>query len=164
MSTRLWIAAAAIALFAPVRSSLAAAPVFDGGIAGLELAPQSVAGAAIFIFEYRGLVNGRTRSGWGWIAVNHGELPADLEDDPAPIFGGIGEIYIGLQRFKVDINGGFLTLIDVNDPDVFDDDFGVMLSVDIANLLKQSREHEFGGVLSHEPLIPTIIGELAPAP
>lgn len=163
MSSRLWIAAAVIALFAPVRSSLAAPPVFDGGIAGLELAPQSIAGAAIFIFEYRGQVNGRSRSGWGWIAVNHDELPA-AEGDSAVIFGGVGEIYIGLQRFKVNVNGGFLTLIDLNDPDVFDDDFGVFLSVDIANLFKQSREHEFDGVLSHEPLIPTIVGALAPAP
>jgi hypothetical protein len=164
MSTRLWIAAAVIALFAPVRSSLAAAPVFNGGIGGLEIAPQSVAGAAIFLFEYRGQVNGRTRSGWGWIAVKHDELPTELGDPPALIFDGIGEIYIGLQRFKVDVNGGLLALIDANDPDVFDDDFGVMLSVDISNLLKQSREHEFEGVLSHEPLIPTIVGTLVPAP
>jgi hypothetical protein len=164
MSTRrLWIVAVAIALFAPVRSSFAAAPTFDGGIAGLELAPQSVAGAAIFIFEYQGQVNGRPRTGWGWIAVNHDELPAE-PGTSAVIFGGIGEIYIGVQRFKIDVNGGLLTLIDLNDPDVFDDDFGVLLSVDISNRQKQSRAHDFEGVLSHEPLIPTIVGALVPSP
>jgi hypothetical protein len=162
MSARLGIAAVLIAVLASFSSTRAAEPLLDGRIRGLELAPQSLAGAAIFLFAYEGDVNGRSRKGLGWIAVQHDELPDELTDPPAAILDGFGEIYIGLRILEVEVNGGALELTDLNEPDVFDDNFNVTLSVDICNLLGQCAEHTFAGELSHVPAIPTIQGTLVP--
>ena len=144
----------------------AAPPTFQGGIAGIELCPQSVCGAAIFIFEYQGLVDGRLRDGWGWMAMNHDDLPDQLFGVSA-ITGGEGAIYIGHRRYRVSVNGGVLVLIGINNPFIFDDDFAVLVSIDICKSKRQCREHAFGnflqpGILSHQTLIPTIIGPLTP--
>jgi len=162
MSARLGIAAVVIVLLASLKTVHAAEPKFTGKISGLELAPQSVAGAAIFLFAYAGDVNGRVQKGIGWIAVKHDELPNELTDPPAAILGGTGEIYLGLRRFDIKVTGGSLELTDLNDPDVFDDDFSVSISVDIRNLLGQSGAHTFDGELSHVPPVPTIVGTLIP--
>lgn len=161
MSARTWIAALLVALLVPMTSAVAAAPAFDGDIEGLEVAPQSVLGAALFVFNFDGDFNGHHRHGWGWIAVNHDPLPV-IEGDTADIVGGYGAIYIGIRSFDIDVNGGLLQLIDTHDTEAFDDDFGVYLSLEICNFFDQCRDHEFTGVLSHQPLIPTIVGTLAP--
>ncbi len=161
MSVRPRLFTLCFALCLASQPAVAAPPVFDGGIDGLELAAQSTAGAAIFIFGYEGPVNGRTRHGWGWIAVNHEELPGDAGESSA-ITGGVGEIYIGFIRYQVSVTGGLLTLTNHNDPDVFDDDFDVVMNVGICNFFGQCGAHAFAGELSHVPLIPTIRGALLP--
>lgn len=162
MFRRICLSSVLIALLASVNAAVAAPPSFEGAINGRELLPQSLFGAALFVFEYRGLVDGRQRRGWGWIAVNHEELPAG-EGETALIAGGEGEIFVGFRRYDVDVNGGLLTLTDIKDPDVFDDVFGVQLSVDICRR-GECAEHLFDGELNHEPFIPTIIGGMTPAP
>jgi hypothetical protein len=161
MSARLCVLVLFAALLVPSGSASAAAPALDGRISGLELASQEMVGAAVFVFEYEGLVDGRVRRGFGWIAVNH-EALKDFVGGESRILGGVGEIIIGLKRFEIEVNGGLLTLIRDPDPDVFDDVFSVSLSVDICNRQGQCAEHTFDGVLSHETPIPTIIGDLSP--
>src|SRR5262245_14173586 len=141
MSARSCALVLLLALLVPASSASAAAPSLDGRITGLELASQEMVGAAVFVFEYEGLLDGRLRRGFGWIAVNHTALPETEDDDPALILGGFGEIVVGLRRFDIEVNDGLLPLIDAGDPDVFDDVFGVHLSVDICNRLGQCREH-----------------------
>jgi hypothetical protein len=154
MSARIWFAALLIGLLAPVTTAVAAAPALDGGVEGLEVAPQSVLGAALFVFNFDGDFNGHHRHGWGWIAINHDPLPT-ADDPTADINGGFGAIYIGLRRFDVEVQGGMLGFMTV-------DNFDVLLWVEICNAFDQCRDHEFMGVLSHEPLIPTIVGSLYP--
>jgi hypothetical protein len=142
-------------------TSCAAAPRMDGAIGGIELAPQSLVGAAVFVFEYHGVVNGKSRKGWGWVAVTHEDLPTDLFESSS-ITGGFGEIYIGLRRFDVEVYSGLLTLVDDHDTATFDDDFQVEFSVEISNVFGQAAAHGFEGLLSHVPFPPTIDGELMP--
>jgi hypothetical protein len=162
MSAKSLIAAALLTVLVPWNAARSATPILDGAISGIELAPQSIAGAAIFVFAFDGELNGRDRRGFGWIAVQHEELPDELTDEPAAILDGVGEIYIGLRRFDIDVAGGTLELSNLNDPDVFDDDFTVTLSVQICNFFGQCAEHTFAGELSHVPVIPTIDGTLVP--
>jgi hypothetical protein len=160
MSARSRVLALFLGLLVPLSSASAAAPRLDGLVTGVELASQAMVGAAVFVFEFEGLLDGKARSGWGWVAVNHEELP-DVVGETALIVGGVGEIFIGTRRFDVDVNGGLLALTDPGDPDVFDDVFGLLLSVDICNRQGQCRAHTFEGALSHETFIPTIAGELS---
>jgi hypothetical protein len=148
-----------VAVFAPL-TGRAAEPKLDGAIGGIELAPQSLVGAAVFVFDYRGLVDGRVRRGWGWMAITHEDLPTGGE--VAMITGGFGEIYIGLRRFDVDVYLGMLTLNSDHGTTAFDDDFDVYLSADISNFFGQTRAHDFHGLLSHKPFPPTIVGQLVP--
>lgn len=150
-----------LALFLQVRPAVAAAPQLDGHVSGIELAPQSLLGAALFVFDYHGFVNGKFRKGWGWMAVTHEDLPTDLYAS-SDITGGFGEIYIGFRRFDVEVNEGTLTLVDDHGTAAFDDDFEVLLSADISNFFGQTAAHDFEGLLSHEPFPPTIIGDLMP--
>ncbi|MGD9858251.1 MAG: hypothetical protein AB7U20_25195 [Planctomycetaceae bacterium] len=79
------------ALLAVSSMSVAAPPALYVQVGGLELLPQSLFGAALFIFEVRGEVDGVQRRGWGWVAVNHKPLPAG-EGDSSLIVGGQGAI------------------------------------------------------------------------
>jgi hypothetical protein len=150
-----------LTLLVSTGSASAAPPAFDGRITGIEVASQEMVGAAVFVFEYEGLVDGKIRRGLGWIAVNHQPLQEVLGGQSL-ILGGTGEIVVGLKRFDIEVNGGLLTNIDPGDPNVFDDVFSVQLSVNIRNPQGQRAEHTFEGVLSHETLIPTIAGDLSP--
>jgi hypothetical protein len=162
-SRTIFLAAAGLACLIIAAPAAAAPPELEGQISGIELAPQSLVGAAVFLFEYQGQVNGRDRKGWGWVAVVHQDLP-EMEGGFSFILDGSGEIYIGVQRFNLDVKGGLLTLVDDHDTPLFDDDFEILLSVDIRNRIGQSKNHLFDGVLSHVPFPPTIDGDLAPAP
>ena len=132
-------------------------PALNGRIDGVELAPQSIAGAAVFVFEYRGRVNGRSRNGWGWIAVDHQPL-----NDVSKIFGGEGEIYVGWERFRVRVTGGLLLLIAENNPAIFDDDFAVLLHAQISDWRGRRCDHVFKGLLTHAVFPPKIFGSLSP--
>lgn len=136
-------------------------PLLDGDITGIELAPQSLAGAAVFIFDFQGSVDGRNRRGWGFIAAKHADLPV-VEGESSRIEDGFGAIFIGFQWYRVDVNLGILTLVDDHDTPDFDDDFHIILPADIRGLFRGRREHVIEGVLSHVPFPPTIVGELSP--
>lgn len=138
----------------------AAPPVVSGQINGVELAPQYLFGSAVFVFQFRGTLDGRQKSGFGWVSVNHEELPTELGESSA-ITGGEGELLIGLTRLNVDVTGGSLTLIDPNNPNVFDDVFGVEMDVNICRN-GQCAAHVFQGPLDHDPFPPTIKGSLGP--
>lgn len=159
MTRRACLIAAALLVVPSV--SVAAPPVLRVQVGGLELLPQSLFGAALFIFEVRGEVDGVERRGYGWVAVNHQPLP-ETEGASAFIVGGEGEIYVGFRVYEVNVKGGLLTLTDIKDPATFDDEFSVLMDVDMTRR-GQTAAHRFAGVLDHEPFPPTIFGVLGPA-
>lgn len=160
MSRRIGLAAILLTLSFTARSAWAAPPALVGKVTGIELLPQSLFGSALFIFEYKGTVDGKSRSGLGWISVNHEPLPDSL-GETAAITGGEGAILVGLTRVRVDVNGGLLTLTDLKDSARFDDEFAVQLNVDLSRR-GETATHVFSGALDHEPFPPTIEGSLGP--
>ena len=50
-------------------------PVIEGNIAGVELCPQSICGAAVFAGDFIGEVNSRPARGVFWAGVEHDALP-----------------------------------------------------------------------------------------
>lgn len=139
--------ATSVALFVAVLSASStlygAPPALNVRVAGLELAPQSLAGAAIFVFQVDGEVNGRQRHGLGWIAVRHDALP-EMEGDTANVIVGKGAVYLGFRRYDVEVTGGQLVLTDAKKPEVFDDEFQVGLDVNIC-LGRDLRSPSFHG-------------------
>jgi hypothetical protein len=154
-----------VALWILANTSAAAPPAFeDVEVGGIELLPQSLFGAALFIFEVDGRIDGRPRSGWGWIAVNHVPLE-EIENFETDILGGEGEIWIGLRRYEVHVTGGELVLLDSKDPAIFDDLFAVRIEADLCRRAffwtpLECAPHVFEGLLDHEPFPPTIGGVL----
>lgn len=148
------------ALLLVTDAGVAAPPVFSADVSGIELAPQSIAGAAIFLFFVEGEIDGQFRRGLGWIAVNHELLP-EAEGESSAITGGSGAIWVGLRRYEVAVTGGELILFDAKDPDIFDDAFVANMTVAISRR-GESGEHLFMGLLDHEPFPPTIEGPLGP--
>ena len=154
-SLRILILTAVPAALLLAADSLAAAePQLNGRISGLELLPQSTFSGAVFLFEFRGTVDGVSRKGFGYAEVFHEDLP-----DPgatSAIVGGMGELYLGARRYVLLISGG--TLIGLNE-----DVFGLDINLLICGL-GRCVPHHFGGMLTHEVFPPVILGDLAPAP
>jgi hypothetical protein len=139
--------------------AVAASPRVHGKIVGIEICPQSVCGAAVFLFEFRGELNDRPARGFGWIAIVHEDLPApNAESD---ILYGTGVLTIGLHRLEIGAIGGHLygaDLIGEHGSDVF----GVDAALVICNRRGQCGSHVFEhGLLDHETLIPTIEGDVS---
>jgi hypothetical protein len=139
--------------------AVAASPRVNGTIAGIEICPQSVCGAAVFLFDFRGELNDRPARGFGWFAIVHQDLPAP--DAKSDILYGTGVLTIGLHRLEIGVIGGHLygaELIDMVGSDVFGVDAGLV----IWNRRGQWRLHVFeNGLLDHETLIPTIEGDVS---
>ena len=60
-------------------TSHAASTSVAGTVGGLELCPQFVCGAAIFVGAFEGAVDGADETGGWWVAVRHNELPGPGE-------------------------------------------------------------------------------------
>jgi hypothetical protein len=133
----------------------AAAPQIAGKVLGVELLPQFGSHGALFLFAFGGTLDGRPRTGWGWIEVKHDPLPD--EGDYADITGGEGSMSIGLRRFDIDVIDGTL----YGEPD---DLFDVKAALKIGSQWGGFADHAFAGWLSHQTFPPTIGGSLTPAP
>jgi hypothetical protein len=136
----------------------AAPPVVVGTISGFELAPQYLFGSAVFLIQFRGTLDGRSRTGIGLVSINHEALPTEVGGSSA-IIAGDGTLVVGLTRLEVQVTGGLLTLVDTKDPDVFDDAFEVSMNLNLCNR-SGCGAHVFQGLLDHEPFPPTIKGTL----
>ena len=62
-------------LLAPGTLHAANSTSLSGKIAGLELCPQQVCGAAIFMGRFNGTLDGTADSGSWWVAIRHEDLP-----------------------------------------------------------------------------------------
>lgn len=130
----------------------ASLPNIQGAAFGFELAPQSVAGAAIFAGVFNGQV-GKNTSAFGYfaIAVTHDPLPGPGE--AASLTGGAWELGAARKRFRGVVTGGTL----YNNGD---NTFRVTAILELTE--GGSGTLTFSGVLNHNTLIPTISGNLVP--
>lgn len=134
----------------PVRAS--STPVIAGNVAGVELCPQSVCGAAIFAAVFSGQVGANPFAfGTVAVAINHAPLP-----DPgntAAILGGQWTIRLFSGRtFTGLVTGGSLFN---NDDNTFHVIANMLLTGGGAGTLT------FEGTLSHRVFPPTIVGRIS---
>jgi hypothetical protein len=143
-----------IAVFLLATAPIAAVsiPVLEGDVQGLELCPQSICGAAIFVGEFDGELNGLPRQGIVLTAINHEDLPPNT-GDVSLVTGGTWIIKLPFRTFAgAIIPGGTLTK---NQGETF------TVDVDLAILKGGSGTLSFTGTLSHEVFPPSLIGTVS---
>jgi hypothetical protein len=77
----------AVILLLVAEQAVASEPAITGHIEGVELCPQFVCGAAVFVGQFKGNVDKRRAKGGFFVSVNHDPLPAAAEQS-AKITGG----------------------------------------------------------------------------
>jgi hypothetical protein len=133
----------------PVRAI--STPVIDARTFGIELCPQSICGAAIFVGILHGQVGANPHAiGTFAVAVNHGPLPV-AEGDFTPITGGGFEIKVGFRRLRGAVTEGVI----VNNGD---NTFTVKAKLEITS--GGGGSLVYLGVLDHNVFPPTIAGTL----
>lgn len=125
-------------------------PIIRGALTGLEFCPQSFCGSAIFAGLFLGQVGFNRRViGGVAVSVNHEPLPDPGET--SAITGGIWQLYSGLRQFGGTVTGTLLN----NGDNTF--------TVQAVMGLNQGGTGEvlFVGLLDHNVLPPTIIGQIS---
>jgi hypothetical protein len=123
-------------------------PPIAGQVSGLELCPQFICGAAIFIGGFQGQIGfNPNASGVVTTALKHGDLPTEI-NDWTPIYGGVWELKTLFRRFSGIVTGGKITYVGGN-----------FFHVE-ANLVFSGGTLTFDGFLDHNTLIPNFGGTL----
>jgi hypothetical protein len=131
----------------PLRAS---SPPIAGRISGVELCPQSVCGAAIFVAAFAGRVGLNPAFGTVSVAMNHDPLPDPYQQ--ANVTGGVWTIRLLSGRtFSGTATG---TLFNNGD-----NTFTVSLGLQMTG--GGSGPLTFNGLLSHRVFPPTIVGQIS---
>jgi hypothetical protein len=126
-------------------------PTIQGGVFGLELCPQSICRAAIFVATFNGLVNGRPALGTVNVAVTHEDLPP--LGGTSDITGGVWSLQLlSGRKFSGKVTDGSIFQFDT---DLF------QVSVDMQ--ITSGGTGTLGAVviLSHRAFPPTISGAIS---
>jgi hypothetical protein len=147
---RVFVFGLAFVLCASVAQA-ASVPSIDGQVAGLELCPQFICGAAIFAGEFQGKIGANLDASAGMIAaLTHGDLPTEIGDS-TPIYKGVWELKTPFRRISGAVLGGRIVYIGENR-------FHVTATFVLIN--GGSGILTLDGILDHNPLIPTFGGSL----
>jgi hypothetical protein len=147
-----FVACAVLIVGASITARASSLPVIQGGVAGIELCPQSLCGAAIFTGIFSGQV-GIVRHAFGSItvAVTHEDLPDSGQT--AGVTGGVWQIkLLGGRKIAGVITGGSLHN---NGNDTFH------VIADMAITSGGIGTTTFEGTLSHQTFPPTIGGVIS---
>ena len=129
----------------------ASVPAVDGQVAGLELCPQFICGAAIFAGGFQGKIGVNPDATAGMIAaLTHGDLPTAVGDS-TPIYKGVWELRTLFRRINGAVLGGRIVYIG-------DNKFHVTATLLLVN--GGAGTLTLDGILDHNPLIPTFGGTL----
>ena len=128
-------------------------PAIAGLVSGIELCPQSICGAAIFVGVFSGQVGANPRAiGTMAVAIKHEDLP-EL-GHVADITGGVWRIRLLSGRtFVGSVTGGVLA-----NP-YGDNTYQVRVEMQVDG--GGSGSFSFAGLLSHNDFPPTIVGALS---
>ena len=97
--------ALAVILLLAAQQAVASEPAITGHIEGVELCPQFVCGAAVFVGKFKGNVDKRRANGGFFVSVNHEPLPA-AKGESAKITGGEWFLRANLHFFRGDVLNG----------------------------------------------------------
>jgi hypothetical protein len=144
-------AATLLVLASGVRSAEAASvPFIDVNTFGVELCPQSICGAAIFVGVLHGQVGANPNAlGTYAVAVTHDPLPPPLA--ASAITGGVFEFRVGLRRIRGVVVGGLLFN---NGNNTFTTHATLLITSGGSGTVV------FEGLLNHNVFPPTVIGQV----
>jgi len=144
-----WLAVAVVLAVGSIPVQASSVPRIQGRVAGIELCPQSLCGAAVFVGLFRGQVGANPFAiGSMAVAVNHDPLP-DVEDEAA-ITGGLWQLQLlNGRRFVGAVTGGSL---------FNNGDNTYHVSVNMLLTSGGTGTLSFEGTLSHNVFPPTING------
>lgn len=147
-----WLAIAVVVILGTMPVQASSIPRIRGAVAGIELCPQSICGAAVFVGLFRGQVGVNPLAlGTMAVAVNHDPLP-DVED-AAAITGGFWQLHLlNGRRFVGAVTGG--TLFNNGDNTYH-------VSVEMLLTSGGTGTLSFEGTLSHNSFPPTISGTIS---
>jgi hypothetical protein len=129
-------------------------PVIQGVVSGLELCPQSLCGAAVFVGVFQGQVGVRSNAlGLIAVAVQHEPLPEET-DDCAAITRGLWELKVLLRKFVGSASGELC----------YNGDNTYSVGVTMSLLGGGGGEMFFAGTLDHNVFPPTIRGVITQVP
>jgi hypothetical protein len=136
----------------PVRAD--STPVLQGIVSGLELCPQSLCGAAVFVGVFQGQFGARPNAlGLVAVAVKHDPLP-EVAGVCAAITQGLWDLRVGFRRL-VGTTAGQLC---------YNGDNTYSIGVAMQLLSGGSGEVFFAGTLDHNVFPPTIVGQITQTP
>lgn len=95
-------------LLAPASLRAAGTTNLAGDLSGVELCPQVVCGAAVFIGRFDGALDGTAGDGRWWVLVNHEALPTAAGASTA-ITGGRWGLVVGDQPLRGLVSSGRIT-------------------------------------------------------
>ena len=126
-------------------------PVIQGQVSGIELCPQSVCGAAIFVGAFKGRIGFNPHAlGTVAVAVHHGPLPVNA-GDCTPIPDGVWKLWVGLRRIE-GVTAGTLCY---NGDNTYHISVGMLITSGGIGTMT------FDGTLDHNVFPPTIKGTIA---
>ncbi|HLQ76857.1 MAG TPA: hypothetical protein VK210_05860 [Terriglobia bacterium] len=129
----------------------ASVPAIDGQVAGIELCPQFICGAAIFAGGFQGKIGINPNASAVMVAaLKHGDLPTEIGQS-TPIYTGVWELRNLFRRFSGAVLGGEIVYIGQNR---FHVTATLLLTSGGGGVL------HLDGILDHNPLIPTFGGTL----
>jgi hypothetical protein len=149
-----WLALVAVLLVGagPVRAD--SSPYIQGSVQMLELCPQSICGAAIFVGIYRGRIGLNPNAvGTVGVVVNH---------DPLPPVGECADITRGLWEIQT----LFRTIGGTAAGSLCTQEGGLTFTVDVAMRITTGGQGRlyFSGLLDHRPFPPTLTGDIDQQP
>jgi len=121
-------------------------PVIRGAIGGIELCPQSICGAAIFVGAFAGQVGPRLSIGSFAVVATHEDLPAP--EETSAITGGAWQIKVPYATIDGSVAGGSLYNNGNNT-------FHVTV-----NMVFGGGSLVFNGLLNHNTFPPTLTGQI----
>ena len=98
----------AAGLLVPSSLHAAATTNLTGDVSGVELCPQVICGAALFIGRFDGALDGTAGDGRWWVLVNHEALPTATGASTA-ITGGRWGMMVGDQPLRGLVSSGSIT-------------------------------------------------------
>lgn len=144
--------AALVVVLGSATAQAASSPPIAGVAQGLELCPKFICGVAIFAGGFQGQIGiNPSANAIVATALDHGELPTEINES-TPIFpGGVWELKTLFRRFNGFVTGGSIVYTG-------NKQFHVTIHMVVIN--GGSGNLTFDGTLDHNPPIPTFIGTL----
>jgi hypothetical protein len=128
---------------------LAAATTVVGHVAGRELCPQSICGAAVFVGDFVGEINSRRARGTFGAGINYTDPLPTVEHDTTPITGGTFVIYTRRATVSGAVTSGEIEAL-----------AGNIFQISLTMAIDGGGTQAFVGILDHNVFPPTIVGEI----